>query len=924
MIENQPATPVLTTEPVRPTEIDYAHADVSERYDDIYQTFSPDEVVDATWQDGAYQFNCKNGLALRVQIISGGIIRLRYSPDGHFSKDFSYATDPDFRPEKVVATLDENDSEYILVCEKLQVVVQKLGMSVKFYDPDDRTLCEDFAGFSAHRTIMKGWAEMKISKKCHRREAFFGLGDKACGTNLRGKKFQNWCSDAYAFGREYDPMYRAIPFYYALNQGVAYGIFFDNSFKTHFDFDSEETGVTQFWAEGGEVNYCFLAGPTLLEVSKNYARLTGRHELPPIWSLGYQQCRWSYYPEKRVREVAETFRKHQIPCDAIYLDIDYMDGYRVFTWNKNYFPDPKTMISDLQKLGFQTVLMIDPGVKDDPHFHVRREGLEKNHFLKTVDGDLAKAPVWPGFCLFPDFTKAETRGWWGDLYENLVQNEPVRPGQPGGGVAGFWNDMNEPAVFHVHHKTLPDHVLHDHDGHPCSHRKAHNIYGMQMNRASWDGLRKLQPEKRPFLLSRASFSGGQRFSAIWTGDNCSNWEHLQIANIQCQRLAVSGFSFCGTDIGGFCGDLEPELYLRWMQLAVFHPLMRVHSMGQHTAGDTALALDEDALATDATLDLEILDAVHQQNLDAGHSNLENETPAENQEFSKNENPKNENQPPETIAEKINAILQPPTSIEREPWAFGEKWLALNKQAIELRYALLPVIYTAMWKNTVDGTPALRHLIFEDASDPKLTEIERDFMFGDHVLVSPVIQPKVQRQMVYLPTRPTGPSGREGNWFYFWSGQQCHGDTAVTVLPEQIPFFVREGAVLPVYPIRQWTGERPVDELTLYVYFKNGLEISELYEDAGEGYDYRTGNFSLKKYATAGNPSKFSLRQTASGNWKPTYQKVKILMIGLPFFAKSCVADGVAMPIKEIRLRERSIYTLSVGADFGEIEWVGNV
>lgn len=828
----------------KPKEIDYSKANISERYEDVYQIFQPNEVAEATWRDGAYQFNCKNGVALRVQVVAGGIIRLRYSPDGAFARDFSYALDPDFRPEKIVATLDENEDEYLLVSEKLQVVVQKRDLSVKFYDHDDRTLCEDLHGFSARRTILKGWSELKISKVCHRREAFFGMGDKACPTNLRGRTFEHWCSDAYGFGRDTDAMYRALPFYIALNQGVAYGIFFDNSFRSRFDFDSADAGETTFWAEGGEANYYFLAGPSLLDVARNFARLVGRHALPPVWALGYHQCRWSYFPDGRVLEIAQQFRDLQIPCDSIYLDIDYMDGFRVFTIDEKHFPQPAEMISDLKKLGFQTVVMIDPGVKDDPKYFVCREGLDKNHFLKTADGDLVKAPVWPGFCLFPDFTKAETREWWGDLYENFYQNLEI---------AGFWNDMNEPAVFHVHHKTLPDHVQHDCDGSPASHRKAHNIYGMQMNRASWEGLRRLQPERRPFLLSRATFAGGQRFAAIWTGDNSTSWEDLQIANVQCQRLSVCGFSMVGTDIGGFCGLPEPELYLRWLQLSVFHPLMRTHSKGIHESGDSAIS---DAL-------------------------------------------------------ELAAATLPMT--DREPWSFGEKWTPLNKKAIELRYALLPTIYTAVWKSTADGTPALRHLVFEDANDAKLAEIERDFMFGDHLLVSPVVHPKVSRQMVYLP---------KGNWYYFWNGQLCAGDAAVTVLPEQIPFFVREGAVLPIYPIRQWTSERPVDELTLYVYYKNGLEISELYEDAGEGYEFLEGNFSLKKFETSGDAASFSLRQTGSGDWRPSYPTVKILMIGLPFFAKTCAVDGAEIPIREIRLRERSIYTLSLSPDFSEISWLG--
>jgi alpha-glucosidase len=519
-----------------------------------------------------------------------------------------------------------------------------------------------------------------------------------------------------------------------------------------------------------------------------------------------------------------------------------MDGFRVFTWDAGRFPDPAGLIADLRAQGFETVLMVDPGVKEDPGYDVYRDGMETDMFLKTIDGEVAKAPVWPGFCAFPDFTDPRVREWWGDLHEDLYKRL---------GVSGFWNDMNEPAVFHVHRKTLPDSVLHHYEGIPCSHRKAHNVYGLQMNRASWESYRRLRPDKRPYLLTRATFSGGQRYAAVWTGDNFSNWEHLQIANIQCQRLSVSGLSFCGTDIGGFAGSADGELFVRWLQLAVFHPMMRVHSMGQHASGDTLPAEEAELSAPDLHVS------------------------------------------------------------DQEPWSFGEKWTDLAKKAIELRYCLLPCLYSAMWHHTLDGTPVIRHLAFADANDPRLWEQERDFLFGEHVLVSPVIQPKTQRQSIYLP---------KGNWYYFWTGQAGSGEVFVNIMPDQIPFFVREGAVLPVYPARQWTGEKPVEELTLYVYYKNGLETSHLYEDEGEGYAYTDGLFSLKIFETEGKNGHFTLRQRKEGNFRPDYEKVKIYLVGFPAFVKHCTVDEVEMPIKEIRLRDRSLYTLTVSPHFGRVVW----
>ncbi|MBK8556227.1 MAG: glycoside hydrolase family 31 protein [Lewinellaceae bacterium] len=396
-----------------PSEISITEADVSSRYDDVYELFSPDHCDTVRWMEGAYEFVCKNGICLRVHISAPGIVRLRYTPNGQFERDFSYALRPNLENEKVTVKLTETDNEYLLVSGDIQVVVTKAGLRVRFYNADDRLLCEDAGGYSARRTVLKGWSEMKVEKKYQRKEVFYGLGDKTCSANLQGKKFENWCTDSFAFGRETDPLYRAVPFYYALTQGLAYGIFLDNTFRTHFDFNSAGDNTVSFWSEGGEMNYYFIYGPDLTTVARGYARLTGSHALPPMWALGYHQCRWSYYPHTRVTEIADTFRKLQIPCDAIYLDIDYMDGFRCFTWNYDHFPDPKGLIDELRDKGFQTVVMIDPGLKADPNYAVYSEALHKTTCSKNTDGQVAYAPVWPGFCGFSDFTDPEVRKWWG-------------------------------------------------------------------------------------------------------------------------------------------------------------------------------------------------------------------------------------------------------------------------------------------------------------------------------------------------------------------------------------------------------------------------------------------------------------------------------------------------------------------------------
>ncbi len=835
-------------EPIKPTEIPYAEADISERYEDVFWEIRPDSLAGFSQEGNRFLFTAKNGAAVSVQVLGEGLVRVRFAPEGIFEADFSYAIDPKFAPAKTEISTKEGEDFIEIQVGELGIQVAVEGLTIRFYDMmSGRTISEDIEPMFAKRTIVRGICEVKSTKKTWRKEAFFGLGDKTCGTNLRGQNYHNWCSDSFAFGRETDENYRAIPFYLAYNQGLAYGIFLDNTFRSGFDFDSTESGKTVFGADGGELNYYFFYEKTLMDIARKYTDLTGRAELPPIWALGYHQSRWSYFPEKNVLALADEMRRQEIPCDAIYLDIDYMDGWRCFTVNGAHFPDLGKLTTDLEAQNFKTVVMIDPGIKADAGYSVFKEGVEKGHFLKKSDGQLALAPVWPGLCAFPDFTKNKTRLWWGELYREFYEKS---------GVAGFWNDMNEPAVFHVNKKTLPDDILHDFDGHPTNHRKAHNVYGQQMSRASVDGLRKILPEKRPFLLSRATFSGGQRDAAVWTGDNVASWDHLQLANIQCQRLAVSGFSFVGSDIGGFIGAPDGELMVRWLQLAAFHPFMRTHYSGDHLLGDAADISEKD------------LEELHGDKL---------------MEFS------------------------------HEPFSFGEKWTPHAKKAIELRYHILPTIYSAFRKYTLDGTPILRHLFFEDPMDAKLLENERDFMFGEHLLVSPVIQPKLQRQSVYLP--------QKSNWYYFWSGQPARGgsDFFASLQPEQIPFFVREGAVLPIWPTRNSTSDKPIDELTLYVYHKIGTETSQLYEDSGEGYAYNDGDCNTKTFTVEGAVDRLKLTQTIEGKYAPTYLKLTVYLVGLPFFVKKCKADKQELIVKEIRLRDRSIYKLELAPGFGSVE-----
>jgi alpha-glucosidase len=359
-----------------------------------------------------------------------------------------------------------------------------------------------------------------------------------------------------------------------VKDGRAYGIYLDNTHRTFFDVGHQQRGVLSFGADGGELDYYFINGPEPRAVLARYAQLTGRTPLPPRWALGYHQSRWSYYPESRVRKLASDFRTKKVPGEVLWLDVHCLDGYAPFTWDKERFPNPKKLFADLRRDGFRVVPIVDPHIKAEFAHPPYDSGLAGNHFVKLADGTVYQAPVWPSNAeknprqsVFPDFTRPATREWWGTLFRELTDL----------GVAGIWNDMNEPAVFVPPSKTLPPDAMHDNEGAPIGHNAVHNVYGMLNSRATHEGLRRLRPDTRPFVLTRASFAGGQRYAAVWTGDNSSDWSHLQQSLPMLLGLSLSGFTFVGADIGGFAGVATAELFTRWLQAGVFYPFMRAHT-----------------------------------------------------------------------------------------------------------------------------------------------------------------------------------------------------------------------------------------------------------------------------------------------------------------------------------------------------------
>jgi alpha-glucosidase len=399
-------------------------------------------------------------------------------------------------------------------------------------------------------------------------ERFFGCGERTGGLEKTGSHQLFWNYDPpEGHTASFKNLYTSFPFFTGLAGGVARGVFVDNPGRVEIDLakaDDDQVVITT--ATGNLVLYVFT-GPTPRAVLARYGELTGRIALPPIWALGNQQSRWGYLSAEEMTGIAAEFRTRGIPCDVLYLDIDYMDGYRVFTFDAERYPDPAAFIAALAEDGFRVVSIIDPGVKLDNEYRVYAEGHERGHFCRTFAGAEYHNVVWPGMCAFPDFTSPAAREWWADNHAALLD----------AGVAGIWCDMNEPGLFVPQQSTMPGDVVHPGAGEPRLHAEVHNLYGSLMAQAARDGLARLRPQRRPFVISRAGFSGLQRHALHWTGDNSSWWEHLWMSLPQLQNLGLSGMPFCGVDCGGFFDDCDGELMARWVEAASFQPFLRNHS-----------------------------------------------------------------------------------------------------------------------------------------------------------------------------------------------------------------------------------------------------------------------------------------------------------------------------------------------------------
>ena len=555
-------------------------------------------VVSFTRSDKSVTLNCQDNSQVQITPLAPDLVRVRAS----FTKPIP-ARDHSWAIAKEVWTTPrwtvvEKPTSIVITTDEVEVVINRSPLLIEFrnarthevINSDEQPMAYDAKGLMVPRMFdPKAGTYVAAAKKLGFDEHFYGLGEKAARLDKRRSSFINWNSDTPGYQEGTDPIYQTIPFYIGLKQGTAYGIFFDNSYRSYFDFGKSSQQRIWFGAEGGEMNYYFFYGPSIKKILGRYAELTGHMPLPPMWALGNQQSRWSYYPDAMVEEVARQYRQRDLPLDVIHLDIHYMHGYRVFTWDRKNFPAPAELTKKLASQGVKVVTIVDPGIKYQPaaagavppkspnpehqpqgdYYYVFEEGLKNNYFQRRKNGDLFVPRVWPGDSVFVDYTLPDARAWWGQLHRAYVDH----------GVDGIWTDMNEPSDFvDQTGKNQMDVVSYD-EGEKSTHAKNRNVFALLMARATYEGLERLQPDRRPYVITRAAYAGIQRYSTMWTGDSNSTWEALALSIPMFQSLGLSGEPFVGSDVGGFQAQRSNgELLVRSYQVSFLAPFCRNHKV----------------------------------------------------------------------------------------------------------------------------------------------------------------------------------------------------------------------------------------------------------------------------------------------------------------------------------------------------------
>jgi alpha-glucosidase len=742
-----------------------------------------------------------DGVSLQVNALRDDVLRVRMWKGDAIPEDASWAVLADARTSSVPVTSDARGFS----TKALRVTVDD-HLLLTVTDLQGNILQRDAA------PVLWDGAQFSVSKQRSFSDHFFGLGDKPGPLDRGGQAFTMWNTDAFGWQESTDPIYKSVPFFLDINQGRTLGVFLDNTWRTNFDFGrADETRYT-FGSLNGPIDYYLLYGPEPKQVVTEWAWLTGPTPLPPMWALGFQQSRYTYFPETQLRQVATRLRKDRIPTDVLWLDIDFQHENWPFTVNEKAFPNFKGMVKDLGDEHFKVVVITDLHVARQPNvgYAPYDSGIAGDHFVKNPDGSIYVGKVWPGPAVFPDFTQAQTRKWWGGLFKDFVKD----------GVAGFWNDMNEPAVFDGPGKTMPNDTQHriDEPGfrkRTATHLEIHNVYGMQNARGTEEGELALRPNERPFVMTRASYAGGQRYAVTWTGDNSSTWNHLRMTVPQLVNLGLSGFSLAGADVGGFAGSPPSALLTKWIELSAFQPIDRDHSAKGTRMHEVWVDGPQQENIRRRYIDerYRLMPYLYTVAEETSHDGLPIDRPL----FLEFPHATDDGSPYDLTTGGSEFL-------------FGSRILvAPNPSPEEIApYAvhLPPGAWYDYWTGKQVARGALAGTL--------------DLEQRDKVIA--------QKPLMVTPTL------------------------------DQLPVYVRGGSILPIAPLVQSTTEVPNGPLTLRVFPPNSGEAcaGEVYTDDGHTFDFRNGEFARIRFTCSVAEGSLHVEiAKQEGNWRPWWHEYRV-------------------------------------------------
>ena len=597
----------------------------------------------------------------------------------------------------------------------------------------------------------------------------YGLGEQIRGINKRGWQYVSWNYDNPNHHEDTRSLYGAHNFI-IIHGAVTFGAFFDYAGKMEFDIGYTKRSIMQIHAASNNLTVYIITGESEKDIVKQFRKMVGRSYIPPFWAFGYGQSRWGYKTEEDIRTVAKQYQDAGIPLDSIYLDIDYMERYKDFTVDTERFPNLKGLATDMKEQGIHLVPIIDAGVKIEDGYDVYEEGVQNNYFCKNAEGGDFVGAVWPGRVHFPDFLQPKARDWFGKKYAVLTEQ----------GIDGFWNDMNEPAIFYTEDRLADtcaeiekltagnmgiqeyfaftgmvaglngnigdyDKFYHNVDGKMVKHSEVHNLYGMNMTRSAFEALQEISPEKRTLFFSRSSYIGAHRYGGIWQGDNKSWWSHILQSMQQLPALNMAGFLFTGSDTGGFGCDTTEDLMIRWLQYSLFTPLFRNHS-------------------ADGTREQELYQ----------FSNVE----------------------------------------------------AAGKM-IQIRYSLIPYLYSEFLKAALNDEMMFKPLSFDFPDDAMAEQVEDQLLLGNELMIAPIYKQNAQGRYVYLPEEMM--LVRMHSSKDYTTEILPKGHHYVSVGLDELVFFIRNQKAIPFAESAKNTAKTDYNTIQLLGYEGSSYE---LYTDNG--------------------------------------------------------------------------------------------